>query len=115
SEYVVSAVRFSVPIPNADVPIDTYKQTFRGSLSFIRADQPGKMEIAFQLMMPGYNYDLGRAGKAASDGWFFFTTYNTEQAYTLQELNASKNDRDYIAAVNWKLAERCVADGRAKE
>src|SRR5499427_2442885 len=35
SKYVVSATRFSVPIPNTDVPIDSYKQNFKGTLSFI--------------------------------------------------------------------------------
>ena len=45
---------------------------------FITADQPGKMDIAFQIMMPGINYDLGHAGKGPSDGWFFFSSYNTE-------------------------------------
>ena len=113
SEYVVSAIRFSLPVPNKDVPIETYKQNFKGSLSFVTANQPGKMDIAFQILMPGYNYDLGRAGKAKSEGWFFFTTYNSEQAYTKLELNASKNDKDYIAAVNWKEAEKCVAAGKA--
>ncbi len=114
SKYIVSATRFSVPIPNTDVPINSYKANFRGTLSFIRADQPGKMDIAFQILMPGYNYDLGHAGKGPSDGWFFFTTYNTEQAYTKLELNASQNDKDYIAAVNYRAAEKCVADGKAK-
>ena len=80
SKYIISATRFSVPIPNTDVPIESYKQNFKGTLSFITADQPGKMDIAFQILMPGFNYDLGHAGKGPSDGWFFFTTYNTEQA-----------------------------------
>src|SRR5690606_12310483 len=35
SEYVVSAIRFSVPVPNTDVPIESYQQNFKGSLSFI--------------------------------------------------------------------------------
>ena len=56
-----------------DVPIDSYKENFKGTLSFITADEPGKMDIAFQILMPGYNYDLGHAGKGPSDGWFFFT------------------------------------------
>src|SRR5439155_27352878 len=30
------------------------------------------------------------------------------------EANASQNDKDYIAAVNYRQAERCVAEGRAK-
>src|SRR4029079_9976708 len=28
--------------------------------------------------------------------------------------NASQNDKDYIAAVNYRMAEKCVADGKAK-
>ena len=114
TKYIVSATRFSVPIPNTDVPIDSYKKNFRGTLSFISADKPGQMDIAFQIMMPGYNYDLGHAGKGPSDGWFFFTTYNSEQAYTKLEANASKNDKDFVAAVNYKQAETCVANGKAK-
>jgi nitrous-oxide reductase len=114
SKYIISATRFSIPIPNRDVAIDTYGQNFRGTMSFIRADQPGQMDIAFQLLMPGFNYDLGHAGKGPSDGWFFFTTYNTEQAYTKLEANASKNDKDYVAAVNYARAEQCVAEGKAK-
>jgi len=114
TKYIVSATRFSVPIPNADVAIDTYGQTFRGTISFITADQPGKMDIAFQILMPGFNYDLGHAGKGPSDGWFFFTSYNTERAYTKLESNASQNDKDFVAAVNYKQAESCVADGKAK-
>jgi nitrous-oxide reductase len=114
SEYVVSATRFSVPIPNTDMPIENFKAGFKGTISFIRADQPGKMDVAFQILMPGYDYDLGHAGKGPSAGWFFFTSYDTEQAYTKLEVNASKNDKDFIAAVNWKLAEQCVKSGKAK-
>jgi nitrous-oxide reductase len=114
TRYVVSATRFSVPVPNTDVPIESYKQNFRGTLSFIIADKPGKMDIAFQILMPGYNYDLGHAGKGPSDGWFFFTSYNTEQANAKLEENASKNDKDFVAAVNYKRAEACVAEGKAK-
>ena len=114
TKYIVSATRFSVPVPNTDVPIESYKQNFRGTLSFITADQPGKMDIAFQILMPGFNYDLGHSGKGPSDGWFFFTSYNSEQANTKLETNASQNDKDYIAAVNYAKAESCVAEGKAR-
>jgi nitrous-oxide reductase len=115
-KYVVSATRFSVPIGgNPDVPISSYKENFKGTLSFITADQPGKMDIAFQILVPGYDYDLGHAGKGPSDGWFFFTSYNSEQAFEKLELNASKNDKDYIAAVNYRAAEQCVAQGKATQ
>ncbi|MEX2154448.1 MAG: Sec-dependent nitrous-oxide reductase [Gemmatimonadaceae bacterium] len=114
TKYIVSATRFSVPIPNKDVAIDTYGANFRGTISFITADKPGQMDIAFQILMPGFNYDLGHAGKGPSDGWFFFTSYNTERAYTKLESNASQNDKDFVAAVNYKRAEACVADGKAQ-
>jgi nitrous-oxide reductase len=114
TRYIVSATRFSVPVPNTDVAIDSYKKNFKGTLSFISANDPGKMDIAFQILMPGYNYDLGHAGKGPSDGWFFFTSYNSEEANTKLEENASKNDKDFVAAVNYKRAEACVAEGKAK-
>ena len=75
-----------MPVPNTDVPISSYKQNFKGTLTFIKANEPGKMDIAFQVLVRGYNYDLGHAGKGPSDGWFFFTSYNSEQAYTKLEV-----------------------------
>lgn len=114
TEYVIGATRFSVPIPQKDVAITSFAENFKGTISFVRADQPGKMDIAFQLLMPGFDYDLGRPGKGPSHGWAFFTSYNTEQAYTKLEVNASKNDYDYIAAVNWKALEACKASGKSK-
>ena len=114
TEYVVSATRFSVPTPQRDVPISTYKENFTGQISFISVDpKTGKMSLAFQIHMPGFDYDLARPGKGPSHGWAFFTSYNTEQANTLKERNASQNDKDFIAAVNWQQAERCVAAGKA--
>ena len=114
SEYVISATRFSVPIPQKDVGFDKFADEFKGTISFVKADEFGKMDLAFQILVPGFNYDLGRPGKGPSHGWVFFTSYNTEQAHTKLEVNASKNDKDYIAAVNWKAAEACVAAGKAK-
>ena len=115
TEYVIGATRFSVPIPQKDVAISDFAKSFKGTISFVRADQPGKMDIAFQLLVPAFDYDLGRPGKGPSHGWAFFTTYNTEQAYTKLEVNASKNDYDYIAAVNWKTLESCLAQGKARQ
>ncbi|MDF1544524.1 MAG: Sec-dependent nitrous-oxide reductase [bacterium] len=115
TEYVLAGTRFSVPIPQQDVAINTYKDNFKGTLSFIKVDSAtGSMSLSFQILVPGFNYDLSHAGKGPSYGWAFFSTYNTEQANTLLEVNASRNDKDYMAAVNWKLAEKYVADGKAK-
>ncbi|GAA3601303.1 Sec-dependent nitrous-oxide reductase [Flavivirga amylovorans] len=112
SEYVVAGTRFSVPIPQKDMPIKDYKGNFKGSLSFISIDpEHGHMDIKFQLIMPGFDYDLSHPGRGKSHGWFFFTTYNTEEASTLMEVNASQNDKDFIAAVNWKKIEDYVNNG----
>lgn len=114
NEYVVASTRFSVPIPQKDVPISSYKENFKGTISFVSVDSAtGRMKIAFQILVPGINYDLARAGKGPSYGWSFFTSYNSEQANTQLEVNASQNDKDFIAAVNWKLAEQLVAEGKA--
>jgi nitrous-oxide reductase len=117
SEYIVAGTRFSVPIgDNRDVPINSYKKNFRGTLSFISIDpQKGNMKLAFQLVTPGVNFDLSRAGKGPSHGWFFFSCYNTEQAHTLLEVNASQRDKDFILAVNWKKAEEYLKAGKGKK
>ncbi|HWI89820.1 MAG TPA: Sec-dependent nitrous-oxide reductase [Flavisolibacter sp.] len=117
SEYVVAGTRFSVPLDNqnGDVPINTYKQNFKGTVSFIHIDPTsGNMNIAFQIRTPGINFDLARAGKNVSNGWMFFSCYNSEQANTLLEVNASAKDKDFIMAVNWKKAEEYVKAGKGK-
>ena len=118
TEYVVAGTRFSVPPDNVngDVPINTYKQNFKGTISFISVNKDdGKMDIAFQIQCPGVNFDLSHAGKAKSHGWFFFSCYNTEQANTLLEVNASQKDKDFIMAVNWKKAEEYLKAGKGKK
>ena len=118
TEYIVAGTRFSVPPDdkNGDVPINTYKQNFKGTISFISVGkEDGKMDIAFQLQCPGVNFDLSHAGKGKSHGWFFFSCYNTEQANTLLEVNASKRDKDFIMAVNWKKAEEYLKAGKGRK
>jgi len=112
TEYVVAGTRFSVPVPQRDMSIKEYKGNFKGALSFISVDpEDGHMDIKFQLLMPGFDYDLSHPGRGKSHGWFFFTTYNTEEANSLLEVNASQNDKDFIAAVNWKVIEEYVNNG----
>ncbi len=118
TEYVVAGTRFSVPPDNAngDVPINTYKQNFKGYISFISVDKStGKLDVAFQIQAPGVNFDLSHAGKGKSHGWFFFSCYNSEQANTLLEVNASQRDKDFIMAVNWKKAEEYLKAGKGKK
>jgi nitrous-oxide reductase len=114
NEYVVAGTRFSVPAPNRDVSIDEYKSAFDGVLTFARVDSAtGHMAIAFQIRLPAFNYDLAHGGKGPSHGWAFFTSYNSEEGNSKLEVNASQNDKDYIAAIDWKRAEACVNQGKA--
>ncbi len=118
TEYVVAGTRFSVPgdNDNGDVPINSYKKNFKGHLSFIGVDkETGRMNVSFQIKTPGVNFDLSHAGKGKSHGWFFFSCYNTEQANSLLEVNASQRDKDFIMAVNWKKAEEYIKAGKGQK
>ncbi|MEZ4895590.1 MAG: Sec-dependent nitrous-oxide reductase [Saprospiraceae bacterium] len=116
TEYVVAGTRFGVPYPQNDVAISSYAENFKGMLTFIKVDpESGHMEIAFQILLPAFDYDLAHSGKGKSHGWTFFTSYNTEQKNTLLEVNASQNDKDFIAAINWKKAEEYLAQGKFRE
>ncbi|WP_299823840.1 Sec-dependent nitrous-oxide reductase [uncultured Pontibacter sp.] len=121
NEYIIAGTRFSVPLDTkaggiADESISEYKDKFRGSISFIKVDKEhGDMELDFQVLVPGFDYDLANGGKGPSGDWVFFTTYNTEKSATLKELGASQKDRDYLAAINWKVAAKYAAEGKARE
>ncbi len=118
SEYIVGGTRFSVPIADQEAALTqaSFKANFKSTVSFIAIDPTtGRMKIDFQVVLPGMDLDLSRAGKGPSHGWFFFSTYNTEQANTLLEVNASQKDKDYIVAINWKKAQEYARAGKGKK
>src|ERR1051326_775627 len=94
TEYVIAGTRFSIPIKgNLDVPIKSYKDNFQGMISLVKVDpSSGKMSLATQVILPPFDFDKNRAGKGVSHDWTFFTCYNSEEAYTLKEVNSSQND-----------------------
>ena len=104
TEYVLAGSRFSVPIPKGTyVPLEDYATTYKGIVAGISVDpKTGEMTLGWEVMMPPFDYDLGDAGKGASDGWGFWTCYNSERATGKLEVTSTQKDRDYIAAVNWK-------------
>ncbi|MDQ2863594.1 MAG: nitrous oxide reductase, partial [Bacteroidota bacterium] len=115
TEYVVAGTRFAVPMDNqnGDVPINSYRKNFKASISFISVDKvTGNMKIAWQLRVPPVDFDLSHSGKGPSHDWFFFSCYNTEQANTLLEVNASQRDKDFILAINWKKLEDLIKQGQ---
>jgi nitrous-oxide reductase len=117
NEYLVGATRFSIPVEeDLDVPIDTYRENFDGLLTFVKVDEnSGEMALDFQIRMPPYHYDLGRAGMGPSSDWVFFTSYNVEEAHTLLEIEASRYDKDFIAAVNWRMVAEAVENGAGQD
>jgi nitrous-oxide reductase len=114
TEYVLAASRFSVPMPLGTYqPIDSYGKTFDGNVAALKVDQrTGHMELAFEIKTPPIDLDIASTGKAGSDGWAFFTSYNTELSYTDMEVGASQHDQDFVVAVNWKAAEKAAQDGK---
>ena len=91
-----------------------YKENFKGSISFIKVNQEtGRMNIEFSIAHAWLQL-RPEPRRQRPHGWFFFSTYNTERAHTLLEVNASQNDKDFIMAVNWKKAEEYLAQGKAK-
>src|SRR5436190_847992 len=117
TEYLLVASRFSVPLPKGRVadPKD-YEKEFNGMVSALKVDpQTGQMSVAFQIVTPPFDWDLASTGKGPSSGWAFWTSYNTEMAHDLLEVNSTQKDRDYSAIVNWKAAAQAVADGKAQD
>jgi nitrous-oxide reductase len=116
TEYSVMASRFSIPIPKGTAAgVDKYATDYKGVLTGIKIDpKTGEMSVGWQILMPPFDYDLGDAGKLVSDGWVFFTSYNTEKATGKLEVTSAQKDRDYIAAVDWKLAEQLAAKGEGQ-
>lgn len=116
TEYILAGSRFSIPLPKGTyAPVEQYANQYKGVVSGIAIDpKTGHMSVGWQILMPPFNYDLGDAGKGPSNGWAFWTSYNTERATGKLEVTASQKDRDYIAAVNWKAAEQAIKDGKYK-
>ncbi len=114
TEYSVLSSRFSIPIPKGTTaPIDKYATDYKGVIAAVKIDpKTGEMTQGFQILMPPFDYDLGDAGKKVSDGWMFFTCYNSERATGKLEVTSTQRDRDYIAAIDWKAAEKAIAEGK---
>ncbi|MGE5047691.1 MAG: Sec-dependent nitrous-oxide reductase [Deltaproteobacteria bacterium] len=114
TEYSMMASRFSIPIPKGTAkPIESYATDYKGVIAAMKIDpKTGTISMGFEILTPPFDWDLGDAGKQVSEGWMFWTAYNTERATGKLEVTASQRDRDYIAAVDWKAAEKAAAEGK---
>jgi nitrous-oxide reductase len=112
TEYMFLPTRFAVPIGSEYASLDDYSEQYRGVMSAVTFDEKKeKLDVAYQVALPPWSYDLSDAGKGMSGDWAVITTYNTEEATTNLEINASQADRDYIVLINWKELEQKVKDG----
>lgn len=115
TEYALVATRFSVPVPQRYEPLEDYATKYKGAVTGIKIDpNTGEMSIGWQILTPPFNWDLGATGKGPSHGWAFWTSYNSERATGKLEVTASQRDRDYVAVVDWRAAERAVREARAR-
>ena len=112
SEYILEASQYAAPFDNNYHPIDEYKETYRGGITFWKFDPKIgriKPKDSFVLELPPYMQDLSDAGKGASYGWGFTNSFNTEM-YTGGievgmppfEAGCSRNDTDFLHVYNWK-------------
>lgn len=114
TEYLFLPTRFPVPLNRDYASLDEFSTKYKGVMSAVKFDeQKQKLNLAYQVMLPPWNYDLSDAGKKGSADWAVMTTYNTEEATTNLEINASQNDKDYIVLFNWKELEKAVNEGKA--
>jgi nitrous-oxide reductase len=116
TEYVLAGSRFSIPLPKGTFEkIEDYATKYKGVVAGIAVNaQSGEMSLGWEVLMPPFNYDLGDAGKGPSADWGFWTCYNSERATGKLEVTSTQKDRDYVAAVNWKNAEKAIAEGKFK-
>lgn len=113
SEYMFMPTRFAVPLGHEFAGMDEFSTKFKGVMSAVTFDEQNKkLNLAYQVALPPWSYDLSDAGKKISKDWAVLTTYNTEEATTDLEINASQADRDYIVLFNWKELEQMVKDGK---
>lgn len=120
TEYLTAITRFSIPMSKPlgngrDVPIASYKKNFKSTASFVKVNpHNGEMKLDFQIMVPPFDYDLGRFGLGPSKDWVFFTDYNSEEAHTMLEINASQKDKDFVLAINWKKVAEIAHEGKGQ-
>lgn len=124
SEYVIEGGQYANPVGLTQVPIEKFKEQYRGMCTLWKFDrEKGRLdkEKSFALELPPYHQDLFDSGKLASDGLIFGNSFNAEAAYGAIEKGqppleaaASQRDTDYLHVIDWKKAEKLVADGKAE-
>jgi nitrous-oxide reductase len=124
TEYVIEPSQYAAPLDGEYVPIEQYRERYRGAVTFWKFDRDrGRLDVdaSFTMELPPYWQDLSDAGKGPSFGWAFLNSFNAEMATGRAldsddppfEAGASANDMDYMAIINWQRAAE-VADEPGK-
>ncbi len=116
SEYVTMATRMSVPFPEGTyADVTEYAEKYKGIVAGIEIDpESGHLTLGWEIVVPPFNYDLGDAGKGPSEGYFFWTCYNSEREFIeggKLEVTASQKDKDFILMVDWRAARDAIRAG----
>jgi len=119
SEYATMSTRMSVPFPEgAYADVTDYSAKYKGVVAGIKIDpDSGHMSLGWEIIVPPFNYDLGDAGKGPSEGFLFWTCYNSEREFIeggKLEVTASQKDKDFILMVDYREAEKAIAAGNFK-
>jgi nitrous-oxide reductase len=119
SEYATMSTRMSVPFPEgAYADVTDYSTKYKGVVAGIKiAPESGHMSLGWEIIVPPFNYDLGDAGKGPSEGFLFWTCYNSEREFIeggKLEVTASQKDKDFILMVDYREAEKAIAAGNFK-
>jgi nitrous-oxide reductase len=123
SEYVHISAKYPMPWPPGTyADVSEYQEKFRSASAWLKIDpNTGRinLEESFEIEIPPYSQDLADAGKKVSEGWGFIGSFNSEMATGGDmeggeplEAGASKNNFDYLHAINWKKAEEVIAAGK---
>ena len=124
TEYVVESSQYPAPLGGGYAPLEQFNDRYRGAVIFWKFDRDkGRVDPdrSWAIELPPYMQDLTDAGKGPSYGYVFINSFDTERAWggTLEgnpplESGASQNDMDYMHIIDWKAAEKLVADGKTE-
>jgi nitrous-oxide reductase len=125
TDYVVEGGQYATPLGWAYAPMDDYKKSYRGMVTFWKFDRISARidkNASFAIELPPYWQDLFDAGKGPSDGLAFGNSFNTEMATggvekgnPPFEAGASQRDMDYLHIIDWKKAAAAVKAGKFKK
>jgi nitrous-oxide reductase len=124
TEYIIEGTQYPAPLGGEYADVTQFAEKYRGAAIFWKFDRDaGRIdpEASFAIELPPYVQDLSDAGKGPSEGFVFMNSINTELAYggvaegnPPMESGMSQNDMDYLHVIDYRLAEKLVADGKSR-